>query len=511
MYTSRDIEHWIYTSYMAAKTHMTETLDEKVRRPHWTRAILDALGSPDQAIRNVAVTGSKGKGSTAVMIAEILRAHGWKVGLFTSPHLTHFTERIRLNQEEIPEEMFVRLGRQVKAVVDPLSSELAPFEYFGPVGLTAAIAALYFKEKKADIVIWECGRGALFDDINQITHEVAVITPIMEEHLTHLGPRLTDVIRHKLGIVTPAVRAVCIGQQQAEACREIAEFAARWENKEIVQLGENVCLSDVEANTEGAQLTLRTPYHRYERVKLPLLGAFQAENAALAIASAEQAARLLVNPPMEMGSAPKRHRPTPHALRRNPPMNKGSAPKGDIEMLQVGRYANLPVEEDWAPIDDTLVHTALAHVQWPGRLEILSQQPLIIVDGAIHRRSAKYVADMLSQLNHKRGILIVGVPRDKDYNGVIQVLAPFANKVIVTVANHDYLQFPADAPDVAKRFCSRVEFKERALDAFCTGLRQLAPGEWLAIVGTQSLVGESQKFFSSIHVDVADAAPINEN
>lgn len=450
MVTPADVEQWIYASYMAAKGNLTETLDEQVRRPQLTRHILDQLGSPDRRGHNVIVTGSKGKGSTSVMLANILKQHGWRVGLFTSPHLVHFTERIRVNGDVIEDEAFVRLGRRVRMATTPIIEALKPDEYVGPVGLAAAIAALYFRERKTDVNIWECGRGALYDDVNQVLHEHAIITPIMEEHLTYLGPELRDVVRHKLGAITPSVRYIYFGRQEERVEREIRQLLGGGQGRETVWIARDVRVSDVHSGIEGTQFSVQTPYGRYDKLNASLIGTFQADNAALALTSAEKIA---------------------HSL--------------NTKQEQRVRTS----------LNESKVRTALKNVQWPGRLELISREPTILVDGAIHRRSAQYVADVLVQLKQKKGILIIGIPHDKDYTGVLEVLAPLARKVIVTAANRDYLKFPQDAVRIAKWLCSRVESEERAVDAFQLGLNQLQPDEWLAIVGTQSLVGEAQKFF----------------
>lgn len=457
MRTPAEVEKWVYASYMAARPYIAETRDAQVRRPQLTRVLLDRLGSPDRSAYNVIITGSKGKGSTAAIMARIMQAHGWKVGLFTGPHLLRFTERIRLNGEEIPAEAFVRLGRQVEAAARDLESCLERDEYLGPVGLTAAIAALYFQEQGTHINIWECGRGALYDDVNTLVHQAALITPIMEEHLKHLGPHLKDIVRHKLGAVTPAVHDVCIGRQDRQIMKEIGASARTWEGPSVTLMGRDVHVPHVHSSLAGTSFSVQTRDTCYKSLHLPLFGAFQADNAALAIAAAERAARRLLEAGTKAG-------------------NEGR-------------------------LDHLTVRKALRHVAWPGRLELLSRQPAVLVDGAIHRRSAAYVADFLSQLNaasRPAGILIIGIPEDKDYAGVLRTLAPLARKVIVTAADRDDLTFPADAPRIAKTFCPRVELQENAMDALRSGLSDLRRREWLAIVGTQSLVGEVKRDFNHL-------------
>lgn len=455
MRTAGEVEQWIYASYMAAKDHIVVTLDAHVRRPQLTRFLLDRLGSPDRHGYNVMITGSKGKGSTAVLLASILQKHGWRVGLFTSPHLTRFTERIRVNGKVIPDDVFTRIGQQVKEAAAPLISSLKPHEYMGPMGLTAAIAALYFQEQQTEINVWECGRGALWDDVNQLHHEGAIVTPIMEEHLTYLGPELKDVVKHKIGIVTPSVCDVWIGRQEARVLHLMQALATKHTSAaKTIFLGEDVDVDDVCSGINGTRFSMRMTGDAllddgHASFTLPLLGAFQADNAALAVAAAAGVVRRL--------------------------QSTHSHPRGSFSIQQVQQ--------------------AFDDVRWPGRLERLSQDPMIFVDGAIHRLSAQYVADLLSSLTRHRGVLIIGVPKDKDYVGVIEVLAPLARQVILTAANRDCLNFPSDAIRVAKRFCSQVEFKERAAGAFQTGLLELKAGEWMGIVGTQSLVGEAYTFF----------------
>lgn len=454
MHTSAEVEQWIYASYMAAKDHIAATLDAHVRRPQLTRFLLDRLGSPDRHGYNVMITGSKGKGSTAVLLATILQKHGWRVGLFTSPHLIRFTERIRVNGTVIPDQAFIRIGHQVSEAAVPLISTLKPHEYMGPVGLTAAIAALYFQEQQTEINVWECGRGALWDDVNQLYHEGAIITPIMEEHLTYLGPELKDVVRHKTGIITPSVRDVWIGRQGEKVLRLMQALAPFHLSSNTVFFGEDVDVGDVRPGINGTRFSMwmrsDTQLEGWNAsFMLPLLGAFQADNAALAVASAAGIARRLQS----------------------------------THSHSLGSLSTRKVQQ------------AFDDVRWPGRLERLSQDPLIIVDGAIHRRSAEHVARLLSSFSGHRGVLIIGVPQDKDYVGVIEVLAPLARQVILTAANRDYLNFPLDATRVAKKFCSQVEFKERSTEAFQTGLNELKAEEWMGIVGTQSLIGEAHTFF----------------
>lgn len=455
MQTVNMVEQWIYASFMAARPHLRETLDAFVRRPEWTRFLLDQLDSPDHSAVNVAVTGSKGKGSTSVMLAAILRTHGYKVGLFTSPHLLHFNERIRVNGVKIADASLVRYANKVREVADLLQVKLHPDEYISPIGLAATIAALHFREQQTHINIWECGRGALYDDVNQIAHQVAIITPIMTEHINQLGAGLEDVAAHKFGVITPTVQIVCIGRQHERVDHLLQRRERRWPDSQVVCFGRDFRVTDVQLNDGRTEFSVRTSTANYEDLRVPLLGAFQADNAAVALTASEQIVRLW-------------------------PDLKRSSEGGKSERTTLNK---------------AIVCDALEHIQWPGRLERLSREPPVIVDGSIHRHSARQIVDALPLLYKKAGILIVGIPQDKDYAGVIQVLAPFARQVIITSAMRDDSNIAEDVVDVAKRFCTHVQFKQQSAEAFRTGLREIAADEWLLIVGTQSLVGEAQTFF----------------
>ncbi len=209
----KEAEDLIYDSYIRAIGNVKERGDAKVRRLELTRELFQSLHSPDQGQRYILVTGSKGKGSTSRMISSILAHLGYKVGLFSSPHLVHFNERIRINGKAIPDEDFIRISNQILKPVRDIQEKLPVDHYLGPIGINLAIAALYFKENETDINVIECGRGGRFDDTNILQNEYAVITPIMEEHLPDLGPKLENIVFHKTGIVKPNTKAVYISEQ----------------------------------------------------------------------------------------------------------------------------------------------------------------------------------------------------------------------------------------------------------------------------------------------------------
>ncbi|ASA25189.1 bifunctional folylpolyglutamate synthase/dihydrofolate synthase [Paenibacillus donghaensis] len=458
LHSQSQVEDMIYRSYLRAVPNLTKTLDEQVRKPQLTRALLDLSGSPDRDQRYILVTGSKGKGSTSRLISSLLGHMGYKVGLFTSPHLVDFTERIRVNGRAIAAEDFVRLGNAVSEGFNRIEGGLAEDEYQGPVGVALAIAALYFREQQTDFTVVECGRGGTFDDTNVLDNRWAVITPIMEEHTANLGPDLENIIRHKLGIIKPATEHLYISQQKPQILGMIQKqlredrggSAAHAEQTNAFEhyYGEGFRARQVSTRPEGTCFEVETARAVYEELTLPLLGEFQALNAAAAIAVCEDIAD--------------------------------------------------------GPLDAAMLRSCLGQLQWPGRCEIISRQPLTIVDGAIHRDSARYVAELMQTLNPNGGMrvtAIIGVPQDKDYAGVMEVLSGVADRLIVTAPNISHLHFPEDAL-AAARTLQEESLEFSYLSEALAYLAEHDPSSVILIVGTQTLIGNAKRHYGQSLLDI---------
>ncbi|MEK4876695.1 MULTISPECIES: bifunctional folylpolyglutamate synthase/dihydrofolate synthase [Paenibacillus] len=432
------VEDMIYSSYLRAINNITETLDEEVRKPEFTRALLDAVGSPDRNQKYILVTGSKGKGSTSRFISSLLSHLGYKVGLFTSPHLVDFNERIRINGQAIATEDFVRLGNVIHRGFHQLEEQLAADEYQGPVGVALAIAALYFKEKGTDINVIECGRGGRFDDTNVLSNDWAVITPIMEEHVAHLGPDLNSITLHKLGIIKNNTTNVYVSKQKSDV---LAIMKDNLSSNPVQYYEEQFLAESITTTSIGTTFDVRTKQAFYPALTLPLLGQFQAVNAASAVSLCE--------------------------------------------------------EITGGPLDQEIVHHCFKQLQWPGRCEVICHDPLTIIDGAIHRDSASYLAELIQLVNLERSrtvTSIIGVPKDKDYTGVIEVMSTVSDQLIVTKPDISHLIFPTDALLTAKSFLEKSsEFP--CLEDALTYVKEQSPSEIIVIVGTQTLIGNAKRLF----------------
>lgn len=442
--TMKEAEDLIYRSYLRAAKNITETNDAKVRKPELTRELLHLLQSPDKGQRYILVTGSKGKGSTSRMISSLLAHLGYKVGLFSSPHLVHFNERIRINGKAISNDDFIQLSNEIEKHVQQIEEKLAPNQYIGPIGINLAIAVLYFKENNTDINVIECGRGGRFDDVNILQNEYAVITPIMEEHLLHLGPTLKDIVSHKIGIVKPGTKAVYVSKQRG-ALPMITECLKPFPHLKKAYYPEDFSTKQIALDAEGTSFTIETNRATYENLSLPLLGSFQAENAATAVKLCEDIIE--------------------HAI---------------------------PYE---------ILSQCFRSMQWPGRGEIIAHHPTVILDGAINAQSARYLQEVVQHLGSQNIVSIIGVPADKDYKGVIRVMADFSQKLIITKPDISHLTFPDDAFAYAKTLLPSASETSMLAEAYSLA-KEVPDVDTILIVGTQTLIANAKRLWQQSLLDI---------
>lgn len=433
-------EDFIYSSYMKALPHMRKDYDDKTRNPAYSKMILDGLGHPEEGIPMILVTGSKGKGSVTRMIAFLLEQMGYRVGHFSSPHLLEFTERIRVNGRAISDAEFTRWTEKVKEVVDEINVNEEAGEYISPIAISQAVALLHFKEQRVDVGVIEAGRGGRFDDTNNLPHQAAVITPLMEEHLDKLGPTLKEIVWHKLGIIRQGVERVYIGKQRPDVWRLIEE---QWENEfksfAVQKYGEHFEAVQIDTTLQGTRTELRIGSSVLSGLTIPLLGNFQAENLALAFA--------VVND-----------------------WTNGMA--GQI---------------DWEDI--------LPNLRWPGRCEVIGHQPVVLLDGGIHRSSALEVRRLLEPLSYSRLHVVLGIPKDKDIEGVVSVWADKADRLITTETTNPYLDFNYNYKELLDRYTpcgEHIANPALAIEKAKAGLDQHGI---LLLMGTQSFVGDVKRIW----------------
>lgn len=415
--------------------------DQVIRDLRPTQVLLERLGSPTVAGGMMLVTGSKGKGSTSIIAAAVLKTLGYRVGLMTSPSLVNFRERIRVDGRAIPADDFIRLVERIVPHVEEIDAGLPPDGYFSPTGMILALALMHFAASDVQVAVIEAGRGGRFDDTRLVDNAVSVLTPIMYEHTHELGPTLTDIAWHKAGIIKPGNGVVSAAQEQealAVVEREVAEQHAHL--RLLKRDFEASLVAPGTLDRPGLTLTLRTATHDYGEVWLSLLGDYQVENTAVAVSGVE-------------------------AL-----LEKMDALPGPATL-------------------DHAVREALARVTWPGRCQVLLESPLTFLDGAINDESAGLFRESVADLVRPPVSALMSVPDTKDYRGVFRQMGRIASSAVITRFDSPYLTFPNDdvALAAAREHFRTAEVRPDFAAAYQEARRLAGDGGTVLIVGTQSL------------------------
>jgi len=397
------------------------------------KEFLGRLGNPERGFRSVHVTGTNGKGSVCVMVAEILRAHGVKAGLYTSPHLVDFRERIRVNGRKIPERDVVRLGLELKDVMEEMASDsmekqLTFFEF------TTGLAFKYFEEKGVDIVVAEVGMGGRLDATNVLYPEVSVITRIGLEHTNYLGSTIQEIAREKAGIIKKGVNVVtCERKPDALA---VIESTCMKKHSPLRCIGKDFEVSMVDQDLHGTMFDY-TGMRTFKGLSTRLLGGYQADNAAAAIAA--------------------------------------------LEVLNEAGMA----------FTDGDIRKGLASVRWPGRLDVVSKEPLVILDGSHNPEGVATTVSILRSLDLQPLTFVVGCMDDKDARGIVRALTPIASKIVVTQARFRRALPAGTLMDIVRQeFEGETILSPDAGVALETGLNDIR-GRGLCVIGSLYLVGEA--------------------
>ncbi|WP_217596197.1 folylpolyglutamate synthase/dihydrofolate synthase family protein [Cohnella sp. GbtcB17] len=358
--------------------------------------LLEKLNYPQRRLRFIHVAGTNGKGSVCAMLASVLRKSGYDVGLFTSPYLTSFADRIDYNGEAMPEEAIVNIANRLK----PLSDELADSEW-GPLTafeLTTAMAILYYATVTfPDYVVWETGLGGRLDVTNVVTPVVSVITNVGHDHMDLLGDTIEQIAREKAGIVksgVPVVSAVL----QPEAAAIVRETAAA-RKATLYQLGEQFSYESRGAQEEEQSFDFRNLFRALEDVRIGLAGPHQQTNAAAAIMA--------------------------------------------IDVLRT-YYALIVDEED--------LREGLRRAAWPGRLELVGGEPRILLDGAHNPEGMAALAEALRQgyPRDKLNVLLAMMP-NKNHEDALRHILPMVSTLVVTEPDHHRKMGAEALADVARR------------------------------------------------------------
>ncbi len=442
-----------FNSYKQAKEFLLQTIDyEKLTQYKYDTSSFDLkrmeemmafAGNPHKKGRYIHITGTKGKGSTAIMIASILKELGLKIGLFTSPHLIYLGERMKVNDRMISQTIFVQLINRLKPYIDRImlkNSTLMPtfFE------IVTAITFLYFEKKKADLSILEVGMGGRLDSTNIILPEISVITPVGYDHTDRLGHTLDRIAYEKAGIIKEGVPVVS-STQEPEAHSVISKTCK--EKKAYHYLvGRDILINDIKVTNRngvyGTECEIHTWRNKYKNIFLPLIGRHQIENCATAI--------------------------------------------GALEVLS---------ETGAIKIDNEMVINALAKVNCPARIEVVSEKPLVVLDTAHTVSSMKILRESIKEnFSFKKLIIVIGLSEDKDIEGVLREIVCIADRLILTKTGSPREAKPEQMAVTAKHFYHKKPMVIEDIDEALKEAKKIAnKNDLICITGSFFLAGKIKK------------------
>jgi dihydrofolate synthase/folylpolyglutamate synthase len=403
------------------------------------RTILSSFNDPQAQYPSILVAGTNGKGSVCAMLSQILIEHDLRPGLFTSPHLVTVRERIRIAGESISEEDFSQHLTSLREKIEELivsKTLLSPPTYFE---MLSCLAFLYFAEERADMAILEVGMGGRFDATNVVVPVVSAITTISPEHQKFLGETQSEIASEKAGIIKPGISLVC-GVEEKVAYAKIRKRAEELNAPFIAVFSDDRVL--LKKKTEqNFCFEYKLSEEKYE-FSPSLLGEHQGKNAAIAITVARQ------------------------------------------------------LSKDWRRLKKSQIVRGIETAQWPGRLETVSERPLVIVDGAHNEEGAMALREYVQEFITSPCVLVFAVMRDKNIEKLSEILFPLANQVICTRFPYFKAAAPEDIKKQASRFQDRIIIHLDPKQAVQTALQAASPDGVVLVAGSLFLVGEIRKIFN---------------
>ena len=407
------------------------------------QALLDRLARPESGRLTVHVAGSKGKGSAAAMIESILRAAGRRTGLYTSPHLYEFCERIRIDGQPISEGAFADLVTQLQLVIGAelaaAPGRLSTFE------ILTAMAYLAFRDAAVDAQVVEVGVGGRLDSTNVFGEKAAaVITAISREHVAVLGPDLESIAAEKAGIITPGTAAVILGPQRSPQAAAVVSARGEEQAVSLVDVSRAYRWERAGTDRHGQWFRIFSQAAPADQAKealylLPLMGLHQIENAVTAIAT--------------------------------------------IDTLRA----------QGVTIDQSAVHTGLATVAWPARLEVLAEDPWLVVDAAHNDESFERVLESLRvYFPHDRLVLVLGMLRDKDVGAIAKRVLSAAAALVITQPDHPRALQAQELADAFEGFAGPVLVEPTVADAVGAARGLAGERDLVCVLGSIFLAAEAR-------------------
>jgi len=395
--------------------------------------LMALLGNPQKDLRYIHIAGTNGKGSTSAYIASCLATAGYRVGLYTSPYLERFNERISINGNDIPDDDLSRITELVKQKADTMVSE--GMQHPTTFELVTAIGFMYFYEKKVDYVVLEVGLGGRFDSTNIIDTSLAsVITTLDYDHMEILGSTIAEIAYQKAGIIKE--ENLVISYPQVNEALEVLKHVSSEKHCKFY-------LTDVEAinikeiNEYGSLFDYNFEDYNLKDIQITMLGQYQVYNASLAITT--------------------------------------------LLKLKDDGKAEFTVEQ---------LYEGLKNTKWKGRLEILKRKPTFVIDGAHNIQGISNLVNSLKLFNYDRLILGIAILKDKDYNAMLKVLAPLADEIVATEVKLPRKLEAEKLGEVIKEFNTNVHVEKDITSAVKKALELASENDLIVFGGSLYLIGD---------------------
>lgn len=393
--------------------------------------LLYYMGNPERGLKCIHIAGTNGKGSTTAMISSMLIESGFQVGIYTSPYLQRFSERIRINEREISKEDIVRLIEYIKPIVEKVAQE--GHDHPTEFEVITALMFKYFQEKKVDLAVLEVGLGGRLDSTNVIDPLLSVITSIDYDHMAVLGNTLGKIAYEKAGIIKEG--GIVVTYPQQKEAYEVIREVSREKNALLIDSGiGEIKLKSYSIDSQIFDIEYKD--EKYEDLAICLLGEHQLMNARTAVCA--------VKALREMG-------------------------------ISIGRES---------------IYQGLRKAKWPGRLEVMGRNPMILLDGAHNLQGIISLKEALKKyFSFDRLVLVMGVLKDKQVEEMCRTIMPMADRIVAASPDSDRALPAEDLGKIASLYCSSVEASENIDDAFNKGMSMTGTGDLLLFCGSLYMIG----------------------
>ncbi len=401
-----------------------------------TKKILAYLGDPHLVVPTIHIAGTNGKGSIAAFTESMLRTSGFQIGLFTSPHFLDFRERIQINRSPISKSDFASLVSELKDAIDNLGVSTTYFEF------STILAFLYFSKKNIDWVVLEVGLGGRLDCTNVCQPEISIISSISLDHQSYLGNTIESIAFEKASIIKN--NGTVIAEKQSKEAEEVILEFAKKQKANIKFREKDYFVSRKEFNWQGQTFDFESNYGSFKSLKTHLIGLHQVFNAAVA-----------------------------------------------IETI-------MSLKEKGHSISTEAVSVGISNCQWEGRLEVVEQEPYLVLDSAHNIDSVKFLTRSIKEhFQYKKCIVILGVMKDKDIEKMGLILTEIADRIIITKPKSERSADPIELKKVLSKTQKAIDIIEEIPYSVGIAKKLANPEDLICVTGSLYTIAEAKLFLNN--------------